>query len=341
MPRAFGRGHGELQIVTQSRMLASPAPQMGRHREAGSPALRVVWTARLQLLFERLMSIWTRPSRFAHAIPVEPAGVAGDLVAPILTAPSANAGAAWPSGKVDGGLVYAIGDIHGCYAELRRLLTQIAGDAAATAGDRTTTLIFCGDYVDRGPASRQVIEALCWLKRRCGSHVRFLKGNHEQVLLDYIEDPAHRTEWLRFGGAETLRSYAVDPPRADDPSSAHLAARDQLLERLPVAHLRFLNALELTVTIGDYAFVHAGVRPGVALAQQRHQDLLWIRDDFLDSDMLHERIIVHGHTWESAQPEVRSNRVGIDTGAYETGVLTAVRIQDGAMSQLSTPEKPS
>jgi serine/threonine protein phosphatase 1 len=242
----------------------------------------------------------------------------------------------WPTGKVDGQLIYAIGDIHGCYDQLRRLLTQIASDAENYANGRTTTLVFCGDYVDRGPASRQVLDALCWLKRRRPFQLQFLKGNHEQVMLNYIAAPARTTAWLRFGGSETLESYGVTPPDPDDAAEAHFAARDDLLERLPVAHLRFLENLELMVGVGDYAFVHAGVRPGVALAKQVEEDLLWIREDFIESEESHDRIIVHGHTWESKEPQARPHRIGIDTGAYETGVLTALRIEDDSVRALAT-----
>jgi serine/threonine protein phosphatase 1 len=154
-------------------------------------------------------------------------------------------------------------------------------------------------------------------------------------MLEYISAPAQTTAWLRFGGSETLQSYGVTPPHPDDDPEAHLAARDDLLERLPVAHLRFLENLELMIGVGDFAFVHAGVRPGVALTRQEEDDLLWIRDEFIDTEASHERIIVHGHTWESDQPQVRPHRIGIDTGAYETGVLTALRIEDDGLSILA------
>lgn len=241
-----------------------------------------------------------------------------------------------PSGKVNGQLVYAVGDIHGCYDALRQLLAMIVRDAQAHAAGRTASLIFCGDYVDRGPASSQVIEALCWLKRRGPFHTRFLKGNHEEVMLAYIGDPGAAKVWMRFGGAQTLQSYGVTPPSADDDEAAHVAARDDLLERMPAAHLRFLESLELMVGLGDYAFVHAGVRPGVPLAKQSQQDLLWIRDGFIDVDKQFERIVVHGHSWTDDQPTLQRNRIGIDTGVYETGVLTAVRLEDGLVETLST-----
>src|SRR5690606_6955307 len=118
------------------------------------------------------------------------------------------------------------------------------------------------------------------------------------------------------GGAQTLQSYDVVPPGADDAPERHEQARDDLLERMPVAHLRFLESLELIVGIGDYAFVHAGVRPGVPLGDQSRQDILWIREGFVDVDRPHERIIVHGHSWVSDQPVLTPHRIGIDTGAY-------------------------
>ncbi len=241
-----------------------------------------------------------------------------------------------PTGKVDGQLIYAVGDIHGCYTPLRALLDLIARDAADRAEGRTASLIFCGDYVDRGPASRDVLDALCWLKRHGPFHVHVLKGNHEQVMLDYIADPASCQAWVAFGGAQTLRSYGVTPPGASDPASAHVAARDDLLEVMPIAHLRFLETLELMVGVGDFAFVHAGIRPGVPLADQAPEDLLWIRKGFLDVARPDGRIIVHGHTWESDAPAIGSRRIGIDTGAYETGVLTALRLEDGQAAILST-----
>ncbi len=241
-----------------------------------------------------------------------------------------------PLGSVDGQLVYAIGDIHGCYDELRALLAKIAQDAERRAAGRTASLIFCGDYIDRGTASSQVLDALCWLKRHGPYHVHFLKGNHEQVMLQYIADPAPVREWVAFGGAQTLHSYGVAPPDMADSLERHVTARDDLLERMPVAHLRFLETLELMVGIGDYAFVHAGVRPGVRLSEQTEEDLLWIRAGFIDADRAHERIIVHGHTPERSGPVMRPHRIGIDTGAYETGVLTALRLEDGDIGVLRT-----
>jgi serine/threonine protein phosphatase 1 len=247
----------------------------------------------------------------------------------LAEAPQREAALAFVPGGVNGQLVYAVGDIHGCYTQLHELLRRIAADVEARARGRIPNLIFCGDYVDRGPASARVIGALCWLKRHGPYKAHFLKGNHEQVMLDYIVNPPVAAAWMQFGGMETLRSYGVDPSQRQAASGAHIKARDDLLERMPVSHLRFLEGLELMVGIGDYAFVHAGIRPGRPLAEQSEEDMLWIRDGFVDVDAPHERIVVHGHTWKGDQPQLRARRVGIDTGAYETGVLTAVRLEDG------------
>lgn len=245
-------------------------------------------------------------------------------------------GQAHQGGSVDGQLVYAVGDIHGCYDLLRELLAQISGDAEERAKGRTPRLIFCGDYIDRGPDTSRVLDALCWLKRHRPFDVQFLLGNHEEVFLAYLADPISANIWMKFGGCETLRSYGVSPPPINAPAKEHQAARDNLLERMPIAHLRFIEELQLMVGIGDYAFVHAGVRPGIAFAKQAKEDLLWIRDEFLNIDQRCERIVVHGHSWVNERPVVLPHRIAIDTGAHETGVLTAVRLEDGAVDFLST-----
>ncbi len=237
-----------------------------------------------------------------------------------------------PHASVEGRLVYAIGDVHGCYDILTRLLAMIADDVAARGQGRRPLLVFVGDYVDRGPATAKVLSSLVWLQRHAPFEPRFLKGNHEEMLLAWLDDPAESRGWLRVGGAETLRSYAVEPPAEVDAIDDHLRARDDLLERMPASHLRFLQALELTLTLGDYAFVHAGVRPGVPLRKQVPADLLWIREPFLSHGKRFEKVIVHGHTWDSAEPMIREQRIGIDTGVYRTGVLTALRLEDGRIA---------
>lgn len=228
-----------------------------------------------------------------------------------------------------GRLIYAIGDIHGCYALMRELLAELARDQAEQPHEDRPMLVFLGDYVDRGPQSAKVLEALVWLQRRPDLEVRLLKGNHEQALLGFLDAPERAGPWLEFGGAETLASYGVAPPRPDDPAAEMIRVRDELTDRMPAAHLRLLEGLELIVEAGDYAFVHAGVRPGASLARQEEADLLWIRKGFLDTAQPFERMIVHGHTWIDAQPQMLPNRIGLDTGAYATGVLSAMRLTEG------------
>lgn len=224
----------------------------------------------------------------------------------------------------NGELVYAVGDLHGCYSHMKALLAQIAEDAEQQGRGRRPVLLFLGDYVDRGPDSAKVLHALTWLRRRSGFDVQLLKGNHELALLQFLDEPESGEAWLQFGGRETLRSYEVR--LSDEGPSGLRAARDELLQRMPAAHLHLLQQLAACVTIGGYAFVHAGIRPGRSLRRQVERDLLWIRDEFLSDGGPHEKVIVHGHSWRSADPELLPHRIGLDTGAYETGVLTAVML---------------
>lgn len=236
-----------------------------------------------------------------------------------------------PSGFRTGNrLLYAIGDVHGCYDQLRALLAWVAEDAAARALGAAPVLVLCGDYVDRGPRSAEVLAALVWLARSSAVELRLLEGNHEAMFRLFLERPADHGRWLDYGGSETLRSYGVDvPERYDDPATL-IVLRDRLLDVMPVAHDALLQRLEPMVRIGDVVFAHAGVRPGVALRDQVRDDLLWIRDPFLDHPRPAETLVVHGHTWTSDRPIVLAHRVGLDTGVYETGVLTAARFdRDG------------
>lgn len=236
--------------------------------------------------------------------------------------------------KVDGGLVYAIGDVHGCYDQMRGLLARIMADVAERGAGRRPIVIFCGDYVDRGPRSFEVLDALCWLQRRADFELHLLKGNHEQALLDFLATPEDGDDWLEFGGLTTLASYGVEPPRAAAGPQDYQRARDELLDNMPAAHLRLLDQLELMISLGDYAFVHAGIRPNCSLDRQVEDDLLWIRSDFLDATGPHEKVIVHGHSWSGENPDIQAHRIGIDTGAYQTGVLTALRLEDGQIEPI-------
>lgn len=222
--------------------------------------------------------------------------------------------------------VYAIGDVHGCLPQLDGLLSMI-GEDEAERGSAQTTIVMLGDLVDRGPASAQVIERLITLKKEA-PQTRFLKGNHEEVFLHAIEgDEQALRMFCRIGGRETILSYGVTPAEYERLDYQELA--EQLGAVVPEAHRAFLDAFEDVVVIGDYAFVHAGIRPNVELSLQKTSDLRWIRGAFLDYSGRHEKMIVHGHT---ITPEVerRAGRIGIDTGAYAGGPLTALGIEGEA-----------
>jgi serine/threonine protein phosphatase 1 len=231
--------------------------------------------------------------------------------------------------STEGRLVYAVGDIHGRYDLLKSALAQIAADAATQAQGRTPMLVLLGDYVDRGPDSAKVLQAMVWLQRRGEFDLHLLKGNHEQGLLAFLEEPDGGEPWLGYGGAETLASYGVAAPALGADVQSLRRARDALIDQMPVSHLQLLGELELMALVGDYAFVHAGVRPDRPLASQTEHELLWIRRGFVDAPGPFERVIVHGHTWLSEQPQVLEHRIGLDTGAYATGVLTVARLDGG------------
>ncbi|HEY3797694.1 MAG TPA: metallophosphoesterase family protein [Caulobacteraceae bacterium] len=240
-----------------------------------------------------------------------------------------------------GRTVYAIGDIHGRLDQLEPLIGQIVDDAPPRGSELPPALIFVGDYVDRGPDSKGVIDRVLALIAEDRFEVRTLKGNHEEAMLAFLANPEFGPAWFEHGGAQTLASYGVAPPVRRTDSADWNRARDELSERLPPSHRAFLQDLELLAAYGDYAFVHAGVRPGVPIAAQREQDLLWIREPFLSEARPFEKVIVHGHT-PSVEPFLGRYRIGIDTGAYATGVLTAIRI-DGAERRIlrSTTPRPS
>lgn len=236
---------------------------------------------------------------------------------------SAPAAKAAPPEIPPGLVVYAIGDIHGEEALLLDLLTRLREDAAGR--DARPVGVFLGDYVDRGPGSRAVLDILIDPPLP-GFAIDRLKGNHEQGMLDFLADPLAGAVWLEYGGLATLSSYGVSlAPGAPGPARL-MEMRNQLDALLPQAHRQLLTALQPFVVHGDYLFVHAGIRPEVPLTAQREQDLLWIREPFLDWPDRHEKMVVHGHTVRPA-PQLMGNRIGIDTGAYATGVLTAVALE--------------
>ena len=214
-----------------------------------------------------------------------------------------------------------MGDVHGEIGALTRLAAEIGRDAAANLAERRV-LVFLGDYVDRGLESRAVIDLLLALPLPGFERV-FLRGNHEAWMLAFLAGARVGPRWLEAGGQATLLSYGVALPPAPRDHTRFEALREALREALPSEHMAFLEGLRLHHVEGDYAFVHAGIRPGVALADQHEHDLLWIRDEFIHDRRDHGRVIVHGHSL-THRPEVRPNRIGIDTGAYATGCLTCL-----------------
>ena len=232
----------------------------------------------------------------------------------------------------DGRAIYAVGDIHGHLDLLDQLLDVIADDFASMGRSDRPVLIFVGDYVDRGPMSKGVIDRLIELKADSEKHgafeLRTLMGNHEQTMLSFLENPEAGPAWVEFGGGETLVSYGVDRPILRADAEAWLNAQAQLQRNLPSEHLTFLRGLELSAVYGDYLFVHAGVRPGVPLEQQNPEDMMWIRGEFLSQPHRLNYVVVHGHTPDE-EPFLGPDRINIDTGAYATGVLTAVKLIGG------------
>lgn len=221
----------------------------------------------------------------------------------------------------DGMRIYAVGDIHGRADLLDELLRRIDVDRAD--GKAECLEIFLGDYIDRGPTSRQVIDRL-W-RRGTERKAIFISGNHETLLKEFLGNPRKLDDWQRLGGLETLISYGLRP-RLNMNAADQARLAEDLRHMMPAEHASFLSHLKPSFLCGDYFFVHAGVRPGVALAEQVERDLFWIRDEFLLHEENFGKIIVHGHT-PVPKPEVRPNRVNIDTGAYATGRLTCLRLE--------------
>ena len=227
---------------------------------------------------------------------------------------------------------YAVGDIHGRLDLLEEILSKIHSDLQRRPA-KSTLLVFVGDLIDRGPDSAGVVERLRTY-RHDGVRTVFLLGNHEEVLLRILNGESSLIEsWLRFGGAQCLSSYGIDPHtvRSMRPAEAVEAVR----AAIPAAHVKFFEEFIDTCRFGDYLFVHAGIRPGVELDDQRQSDLRWIREPFLLDETDHGFMVVHGHTI-SSDIEERSNRIGIDTGAFATGLLSALAIENGERWHLDT-----
>jgi serine/threonine protein phosphatase 1 len=237
-----------------------------------------------------------------------------------------------PSGQA-GARAYAVGDIHGRSDLLEALLATIERDAAVRPA-KSTFLVFLGDYIDRGPNSAAVIELLQNYRPSYATPV-FLGGNHEDVLLRVLRgDPGLLSAWLKLGGGECAASYGLDSAALGGIDER--AAIDRIRAAIPPSHRNFMERCADTFRFGDYLFVHAGIRPGVPFDQQEPSDLRWIREPFLSDTQEHGLVIVHGHSIVPSYEE-RGNRIAIDTGAYRSGILTALAIEDENRWQLTTP----
>lgn len=223
-----------------------------------------------------------------------------------------------------GSVIYAIGDIHGESAKLDLLHSMIQADARSRKGKRKVA-IYLGDYVDRGPDCAGVIDRLAD-DPLPGFEKVFLKGNHEEFMLHFMETGDNSSGWFHNGGLNTLQSYSVEMSGNFLWRTDSTGLLEQLRKKLPAKHRAFLEQLDLHHIEGDYLFVHAGIRPGRPLDNQTAADMLWIRNLFLDSEEDHGFMVIHGHT-PSSGPEIRPNRIGIDTGAVYGGKLTALVLE--------------
>jgi serine/threonine protein phosphatase 1 len=237
----------------------------------------------------------------------------------------------WPCGP-PGKRLYAIGDVHGCLSELVCLLERIERDHVGRPA-KECHIVFLGDLIDRGPDSCGVVRlARQGLPAFAKAH--FIRGNHEEMLVRGLSgEPGLIPAWLAHGGRSCAVSYGIDPSRLHDSDPGRL--EHLLLSHIPADDIAFLAGCVDSVRFGDYLLVHAGIRPGVPLAEQKGHDLRWIRADFLESQVPHEAMIVHGHTISDGIV-TRPNRIGIDTGAYQSGCLSALRIEEDETSILDT-----
>jgi len=232
--------------------------------------------------------------------------------------PDEEEGHTYPAAP-EGTIIYAIGDIHGRLDLLDALGARIDRDVEGEQPNESLE-IYLGDYIDRGPHSAAVID---WLAKRGDTrNSLFLRGNHEFLLEEFLAHESAYKDWGQLGGFETLVSYGIDLPH-DLPEDSFI--REELASRMPPVHRRFLDQLLTSVEIGPYLFVHAGLRPGIPLEEQTERDCLWIRDEFLEHEEKFERLVVHGHS-PVARPELLSNRINLDTGAFATGRLSCLKI---------------
>jgi len=258
--------------------------------------------------------------------PDEPAGGAAEAPACAYVQPFL------PEGR----RLYCIGDIHGRLDLLEELHQQIRADAADFDGSKG--VVYLGDFIDRGAQSRQVIDLLIE-QPLAGFEAIHLLGNHEQTMLDFLAYPQAAASWLAYGGQVCLLSYGVGLGRVQMAQQVDVL-RDELEARLPRSHRDFLASCRLLHAEGSYCFVHAGIRPGVPLEEQAPEDLLWIREEFTRSTADHGCIVVHGHSI-SEEVEMLPNRIGIDTGAFYSGLLTALVLEGSEQRLLQTGRAPA
>jgi serine/threonine protein phosphatase 1 len=216
--------------------------------------------------------------------------------------------------------IYAIGDIHGCADLVSEVMARIDDDIRRRPIAHTVE-VYLGDYVDRGPHSSRVLDLLAF--RLVANRAVCLRGNHEAVMEGFLQDPSILEHWVPLGGMQTLASYGIE--LRDDTETA-LDLHRRFLDVFPREHELVMRCLRNQFSCGDFLFVHAGIRPDVPIEQQDVNDLIWIRDEFLDSTRRHERFVVHGHT-PVPHPDIKPNRINIDTGAWRTGTLTCIAIE--------------
>lgn len=221
----------------------------------------------------------------------------------------------------EGEIVYAIGDVHGCYMSMINLLEKIEIDRRSRPEGKST-VVFLGDLIDRGPASREVVEFLMNYKPDW-TNVAYIRGNHEEVMLDVLSgNISAMRSWFEFGGKDCARSYGVDNFGQLHINPDHIMMA--LHRNVPKQHLAFLDSFSDAFAFGDYLLVHAGIKPKVAIENQSPYDMRWIRSSFLDYKKPHPVKVVHGHSVVEDEPEIHSNRIAVDTGAHKGRPLTAV-----------------
>jgi serine/threonine protein phosphatase 1 len=234
--------------------------------------------------------------------------------------------------------VYAIGDVHGRFDLFRDLVELIRRDQAGLP-PASTRIVLLGDIVDRGPDAAKMVRG-CMALTEFSDRFVLLKGNHEEMMERALRGDLKTFEhWLSFGGEQTLLSFGVDPALLQ--GSVTTETLRHAIEAVGEDVIRWLESLPLTLLHHEFLFVHAGIRPGVPIHKQRSEDLLWIRRDSLDDDSMHDVVVVHGHTVVEGGPVIRRNRIGIDTGAYRTGRLTALGIESGETWFLNTVLEPN